>query len=432
VRPHKQAHGRVHIDVSELPWVISVDDHVVEPPHVWQAWLPERLRDRGPRVVQDSCHTTMAADANTAHYIKGGDGPVVDWWVYEDVLRPIPQVSACVGFPREALTLRPIRFDEMRRGCWDPLARLADMDVNLTERSLCFPTFPRFAGQLFSEARDKDLAVACIRAYNDWMVHEWCGDSGGRLIPLCIVPLWDPDAAGAEVRRNAARGVTAVAFTELPTYLGLPSIHDRRRYWDPFLRACDETGTVICMHIGSGSRTTKTSNDAPAASSMALTSLTAYMSMADWLLSGHLARLPHLRIAFCESQIGWMPFLLERLDKIFMESHAWAELDPVITDVPSSYMPGQVFGCFFDDTVGIEMRDRIGVTQLVFETDYPHQDSTWPHSDKVIEAIAAQVTPAELEMLVYTNAITMLGLDPARRPPSMAKPTGRVRMLQHP
>jgi predicted TIM-barrel fold metal-dependent hydrolase len=399
-------------DPTTLPWVISVDDHVVEPPHVWETWLPERFRDRGPRVVQDTCQTIVEPGAAAARHVRGGDGPVVDWWTFEDLLRPIPQVMACVGFPRDELTLAPIRFDEMRKGCWDPTARLADMDLNRTERSMCFPTMPRFAGQVFTEAADKELALACVRAYNDWMIEEWCGDSGGRLIPLCIVPMWNPLLAAEEVRRTAAKGCPSVAFTELPAFLGLPSLHDPGRHWDPFLAACEETGTVISMHIGSGSRMPKTSDDAPAGVSMALTSLNAYMSMADWLLSGALARFPGLKIAFSESQVGWMPFLLERLDGIFTDSKAWADLDPALTELPSSYVKGRVFGCFFDDMVGIDLRHQIGIEQLVFETDYPHQDSTWPHTSELVGRIAERVTPAELEMLVRTNAITMLDLDP--------------------
>jgi hypothetical protein len=281
-------------DVDGLPWVISVDDHVVEPPHVWTTWLPARLREQGPHVVQDTCRTVVPPGGGAARYEKGGDGPVVDWWVYEDLLRPIPQVMACAGFPPEEMTIAPIPFAAMRPGCWDPAARLADMDLNRTERSLCFPSFPRFAGQIFLEARDQELAHACVVAFNDWMVEEWCGSSGGRLIPLCLVPLWDPAAAAREVRRNAARGCRAIAFTELPANLGLPSIHDHDRFWDPLLEACAETGTVICMHIGSGSRMPVTSEDAPQGVGTALTSLNAYMSMADWLLSGVMARFPRL------------------------------------------------------------------------------------------------------------------------------------------
>jgi predicted TIM-barrel fold metal-dependent hydrolase len=309
----------------------------------------------------------------------------------------------------------------MRPGCYEPSARLADMDLNRTERSLCFPTFPRFAGQVFLEAEDKDLAAACVRAFNDWMIEEWCGDSGGRLIPLCLVPLWDPTAAAAEVRRNAARGCRAIAFTELPSNLGLPSIHDAERFWDPLLAACDDTGTTICMHIGSGSKMPTTSSDAPQGVGTALTSLNAYMAMADWLLSGALARFPRLKIAFSESQVGWMPFLMERLDRVYTNSGAWSQLDPSLTDLPSSYVPGRVFGCFFDDMVGVDARHAIGIGQLVFETDYPHQDTTWPHTTELVAEIGKRVPADELEMLVRTNAITMLDLDPADLRPHAAE-----------
>jgi predicted TIM-barrel fold metal-dependent hydrolase len=390
---------------------------------VWQTWLPARYRERGPRVEQDTCETVKVEGRPGATYVRGGAGPVVDWWVYEGLQRPIPQVMACAGFPPESLTLAPIPFAEMRAGCHDPVARLADMDLNRTERSLCFPTFPRFAGQVFLEAEDQELALACVRAFNDWMVEEWCGDSGGRLIPLGLVPLWDPVAAAAEVRRNAARGCRAIAFTELPANLGLPSIHDADRFWDPLLAACDDTATTICMHIGSGSSMPTTSADAPQGVGTALTSLNAYMAMADWLLSGALARFPRLKIAFSESQVGWMPFLLERLDRVYTNSGAWSQIDPSITDVPSSYVPGRVFGCFFDDMVGVDARHSIGVGQLVFETDYPHQDTTWPHTADLVAEIGARVPPDELEMLVRTNAIAMLDLDPADLRPTAAEAT---------
>jgi predicted TIM-barrel fold metal-dependent hydrolase len=143
----------------------------------------------------------------------------------------------------------------------------------------------------------------------------------------------------------------------------------------------------------------------------ALTSLNAYMAMADWLLSGTLLRFPNLKIAFSESQVGWMPFLLDRLDRVFTNSGSWSDLDPVLTELPSSQVPGRVFGCFFDDMVGIDARHQIGIEQLVFETDYPHQDSTWPDTPKLVAEIGERVPPEELEMLVRSNAITMLDLE---------------------
>jgi hypothetical protein len=239
---------------DEIPWIISVDDHVVEPPSLWQDRLTGHDREVAPHVVPDTCQTIYDPMTRAVRYIKGGEGPVVDWWVYENSTKPVPMVVACAGYPFEQHTIDAIAYADMRPGCYDAKARLADMDMNHTERSLCFPYVTRFAGQWFLEADDKGLALRCVQAYNDWMVDEWCGDSAGRLIPLGIVPLWDAELAATEVRRNAARGMRAITFTEMPSNLGLPSIHDPSRFWDPLFRACDETGTVICMHIGSGSK----------------------------------------------------------------------------------------------------------------------------------------------------------------------------------
>jgi predicted TIM-barrel fold metal-dependent hydrolase len=395
--------------MKELPWIISVDDHVVEPPSVWTDRLSVADRQRGPRVVQDTCRTTNDPKTRIVTYDKGGDGPVMDWWVYEDVAKIIPKVVACAGMPVEEHTVDPIAYSEMRPGCYDPTARLSDMDLNRMERSLCFPFITRFAGQMFLEAKDKDLALRCVRAYNDWMIDEWCAGSGGRLIPLCIVPLWDPVAAAVEVRRNASRGNRAITFTEMPHHLGLPSIHDPSRYWDPLFEACNETGTVVCMHIGSGSKMAEVSPFAPRAANTALTFSCAQLSMVEWLVSGLLVRFPKLKIAYSESQIGWMPFILERLDKVFAHS-AYAGLDPSITEPPSTYVPGRVYGCFFDDDTGIANRDAIGITQMVFEVDYPHQDTTWPHTNKLVEKMAAQLNDYELERVLRLNALDMLGI----------------------
>jgi predicted TIM-barrel fold metal-dependent hydrolase len=396
--------------MGELPWIVSADDHVVEPPNVWQDRLSSADRAEGPRVVRDTCETVYDAATRAVRYVKGGDGPVVDWWVYEDVAKPIPKVVACAGLPFEEHTIDAIAYEDMRPGCYDPVARLADMDVNRTERSLCFPYVTRFAGQMFLEAKDKDLALRCVRAYNDWMIDEWCGGSGGRLIPLTLVPLWDPVEAGLEVRRNAARGCRAITFTEMPSYLGLPSIHDPSRFWDPLFQACDETGTVLCMHIGSGSKMADVSPFAPRAANTVMTFSMAQLSLVEWLVSGNLVRFPKLKIAYSESQIGWMPFILERLDKVF-EHREYAGLDPIIVEPPSSYLSGRVYGSFFDDETGIENRHKIGTSQLVFEVDYPHQDTTWPHTPKIVEHMATQVTPEELLMITRTNALTMLGLE---------------------
>ena len=196
---------------AEIPKIISVDDHVVEPAHLWDRWLPERFRARGPHVERRGIGSMTHIGGGRYEQSFDDDGPKADCWVYEDLVYINKRHVAAVGFDRDDMTMSPITYDEMRPGCYEPKARIEDMEMNWVDASLSFPTFPRFCGQTFLEAKDRELAHACVLAYNDWMVEEWCGDSGGRLIPLTIVPLWDAELAAAEVRRNAdarrARGL---------------------------------------------------------------------------------------------------------------------------------------------------------------------------------------------------------------------------------
>ncbi len=395
--------------MGDIPRIVSVDDHVIEPAHVWQDRLPERYRAVGPRVIQERGNMHFVGGNFT--YEPDPEGQLGDWWVYEDTRVPQTRLSAAAGFDRDDVKVVGITYDEMRDGCYDPTARLEDMDVNHVEASLCFPSFPRFCGQTFLEATDKDLAQLCVEAYNDWMVDEWCGDSGGRLIPLCIVPLWDAHLAAAEVRRNAARGVRAVCFSEIPPYLGLPSVHDADGYWEPFVAACEETGTVINMHIGSSSKMPSTSADAPAAVGSTLTFNNAMASMSDWLFSGLLVRYPAVKIAYSEGQIGWIPYILERADKVWEDNRGWGGVADKVPEPPSTYYYRQMYGCFFDDEVGLEMLERVGVSNVTFETDYPHSDSTWPHTREVAQKLMGHLPDDVIRKLVRGNAIEMLSLD---------------------
>ena len=392
-----------------IPRIISVDDHVVEPPHVWQTWLPERFRAAGPRVERRGIGHMRHIGGGAYEQTFDPDGRPADCWVFEDLVYIHKRHVAAVGYSRDEMTMTPMTYDEMRPGCYDVKARIADMDMNHTDMSLCFPTFPRFCGQAFTEATDRDLGLACVAAYNDWMVEEWCGDSDGHLIPLCIVPLWDADLAAAEVRRNAARGCHAVAFSEIPPHLGLPSIHSG--FWDPFFAACEETQTTVNMHIGSSSRMPATSPDAPVAVAASLSFNNSMASLCDFLFSGVLVRFPNLTLAYSEGQIGWLPYVLERVDDVWKEHRAWGGVADLIPEPPSTYYYRQVYGCFFRDKHGLESLHRVGVDNVTFETDYPHTDTTWPHTLEVATAMVDHL-PADVQYKVLRgNAIRMLHLD---------------------
>ena len=394
---------------GELPKIISVDDHVVEPPHVWSTWLPAKFRDRGPKVERRGIGEMEHIGGGAYRQSFDENGPKADCWVYEDLVYIHKRHVAAVGFAREDMTMSPITYDEMRPGCYDPKARIEDNELNHVSGSLSFPSFPRFCGQTFAEAKDKELAEACVYAYNDWMVEEWCGDSNGALIPLIIIPLWDVQLAAAEVRRNAARGCHAVCFSEIPPHLGLPSIHSG--YWDPLFEACEETATTVCMHIGSSSRMPATSGDAPVAVAATLSFNNAMASLADWLFSGKLVKFPKLKIAYSEGQIGWLPYALERADDVWLEHRAWAGVQDIVPEAPSTYFKRQVYGCFFRDKHGLASLDAIGVDNVTFETDYPHTDSTWPHTKKVAEEMMEGLSAEQVYKIVRGNAIKMLSLD---------------------
>jgi predicted TIM-barrel fold metal-dependent hydrolase len=315
---------------------------------------------------------------------------------------------AAVGYPKDEMTLTPITYDDMRPGCYDPNERLADMDVSWVEASMCFPTLPRFCGQTFLEGNDKELGLACVEAYNDWMVGEWCGDSGGRLIPLGIIPLWDVDAAVGEVRRNAARGVRAVCFSELPYHLGLPTIHSG--YWDPFFAACADSGTVVAMHIGSSSKMPAASPDAPPSVSATLAFGNAMSSLVDFLMSGLLVRFPTLKLLYAESQIGWIPYALQRVDQVWEDNQGWAQTKH-IPEPPSTYYYRSVYGCVINDPHGLASLDEVGVDNVTCETDYPHSDSSWPDTKQIVTKLVAGLPEEYVEKIVRGNAIKLLGLD---------------------
>ena len=297
-----------------------------------------------------------------------------------------------MGVPRDEVTIKGITYEDMRPGSYQVAPRLEDMDTNHLEASLCFPTFPRFCGQTFTEAQDKELALLCVQAYNDWMVEEWCGPRPGAASSRspsspCGTPSWPPTRSGA----TPARGVRAVCFSEIPPFLGLPSVHDPDNYWDPFFPACAETGTVVNMHIGSSSKMPSTSADAPPAVGSTLTHTNATFSMVDFLFSGVLVRFPDLKLAYSEGQIGWIPYILERADKVWEENRGWGGVADKVPEPPSTYFRRQVYGCFFDDAHGL-LGVEIGADNITYESDYPHSDSTWPHTREIAERQMAHLT----------------------------------------
>ena len=394
---------------EDLPNMISVDDHVMEPKELWQEQLPASLRERGPRTVREKVKLSFKG----GHYgfeRNAEEGQWCDVWLFDDLVTPTGLLHAPAGVPRDEQRNIPAVYEDFRDGTWDQTARLADMDLNHVDAAINYPNiFPRFAGQGFLERSDKDLALTCLRIYNDWMIDDWCAGAGkGRLIPLTLVPLWDPHLAAEEVRRCAAKGSYAIAFSENVAKLGQPSLYTGA--WDVLWEACQETDTSVSMHIGSSSSMPTTSDDAPLATSMSMYAQNAQGSLCDWVFSGSLERFPDLTIAYAESQVGWMPFQLERMDAVWRDGRG--DVDNVKT-LPSEQVKGRVYGCVFDDLHGLINRDAVGTDHILWETDYPHSDGTFPHSRKIAHELftAAGMNAQECRMVLRSNAVKAYGLD---------------------
>jgi predicted TIM-barrel fold metal-dependent hydrolase len=369
--------------------LVSVDDHLVEPPSLFDGRLPKQHQDRAPKVIQTR------------------DGS--DVWVFEGSKIPNIGLNAVAGRPKEEYGIEPTAFDEIRPGCWDIHERIKDMNAGGVLGSMNFPSFPGFSGRLFAACEDKELALAVVRAYNDWHVEEWCGTYPGRMIPMGLPVLWDAELAADEVRRLARKGVHSLTFTENPATLGYPSFHSD--YWDPLWTALCDEGVVLSIHLGSSGQLAVTAPDAPIDVMITLQPMNICMAAADLLWSRVLKQFPAMRIALSEGGTGWIPYFIDRLDRTYDMHHLWTGQD-FGDRLPSDVFREHFLTCFIADPVGIQLRDQIGVDNIAWECDYPHSDSSWPEAPEELARVAVDVSDEDLFKIGFENACRWYSFDP--------------------
>jgi predicted TIM-barrel fold metal-dependent hydrolase len=375
--------------------LISVDDHLVEPADMFEGRLPAHLQDRAPRiVVQDD-----------------GTEP----WFYEGKMLPQAGSNAVVGQKHRDQVHDPMAFEDMRPGCYRVEDRIRDMDINGVWGSVNFPSIiSGFCGRIFSQSDHQELGLAVTRAWNDWMHEEWAGRYPDRLVAMGITWLTDPETGADEIRRNAERGFTSVTLPELPHRIGLPSLHTR--YWDPILAACEETDTVISLHVGS-SGVEPPAPGAPGGVSAVLFPVGSMQAATDWLWSGAPVRFPHLKIVMAEGGMGWVPMLLDRLD--YVMDHAggcsygawtWDGVAPGAGLSPSEVLLRNFYFAVLDDRNTFVLRDLIGVDHIMAEVDYPHADSTWPDSQRHFVELLGHLPTDEIRKITHENAARLFRL----------------------
>jgi predicted TIM-barrel fold metal-dependent hydrolase len=358
--------------------LISVDDHVIEPPGVWVDRLPAKDHEAAPHVI----------DADGRQY-----------WVYEGRRGETMGLNAVAGKSREDYSMDPVRYEDMIPGCYDPVQRARDLLADGVRGSVCFPTFPRFAGVTFLKSDDKELASRCVQAYNDWMIDEWCAAVPGLYIPMVIGQLWDPVLMGDEIRRCAAKGARAVTFPENPVPVGLPSL--ATRFWDPLWEAVTETDTVVCMHIGTSGVVPMPAPDSPFIIGIALAPTAAWSTCTDIIMGEIPRRFPTIKFALSEGGIGWVPFALERADRSWERHRFWSRMDDT---PPSEVFRRNVWVCFIGENAGVDARHDIGVDKIMWECDYPHADTPWPHSQKEVAQSLEGVPDDEVAAMTHGNA----------------------------
>lgn len=381
--------------------LISVDDHIIEPPDMFKNHLPAKYVDEAPRLVHNP------------------DGS--DTWQFRDTVIPNVALNAVAGRPKEEYGLEPQGLDEIRKGCYDAGERVKDMNAGGVLATMNFPSFPGFAARLFA-TEDAEFSLALVQAYNDWHIDEWCGSHPGRFIPMAIPAIWDPQLCADEIRRVSKKGVHSLTFTENPSALGYPSFHDLD-YWKPMWDALVDTETVMNVHIGSSGRLAITAPDAPMDVMITLQPMNIVQAAADLLWSAPIKAYPDLKIALSEGGTGWIPYFLDRVDRTYEMHSTWTHQD-FGDKLPSEVFREHFMTCFISDPVGVKNRHMIGVDNICWEMDYPHSDSMWPGAPEELDAVfkTYDVPDDEINKITHENAMRLYHFDPFKHiPPEEAK-----------
>ena len=368
--------------------IVSVDDHIVEPPTMYENHLSSQHKSIAPE---------LRKDANGA-----------DFWLYEGNRSGAVGLNAVVGRFKEEYGCEPVSLTQMRKGAWDIDSRIEDMNANGILASLNFPSVVGFDGQLFHRFENKENARILLQAYNDWHIDEWCGSHPGRNIPNAIVPYWDIDATIAELKRVSAKGCHNISFSDNPSLKGYPSIHNA--HWEPLWKACADLDMVINIHIGSGAQAPHASMESPIDAWITTMPISIVNSAADWLHLKALQQYP-IQVSLSEGGIGWIPYFLERADFSHEQHHRWTHADFGPGRKPSDIFREHFLTCFIDDRFGLANVEAIGEDNIAYECDYPHSDSLWPEVPEILYESLKHLDRRVIDKISHQNALKRFNFD---------------------
>ncbi len=388
--PGQPIPGQAFAEVASIDYpILDSDAHVNEPPDTWQARVPAKLRDRAPKVVS---------------------GPDGDRWSFDDgkVMRPVG-LTATAGLSYPQFAPSGITYESMRPGSFDPKARLADLDADGIWLQILYPSVTLGGAKVYGAERE--LQLACVQAYNDWIV-EFCEAGNGRLIAQAVLPTTGVDDAIAEAERALGLGHRGVIISAFPNG-SLDSTPDDDRFW----AFAQEADIPVAVHIGSFIK-------GPGAKPPPLDSL-AFMGVAgsskagahtipvvcDLIFSGIFERFTSLKLLLVEANIGWIPTLLEQVDDMYLRYRWFTSGVEQMPTMPSRTFHRNFWATFMVDTVGIELRHRMNIEHLMWSTDYPHTGTDWPNNRVSIERNFRGVERSTVKKMLHDNCRTLYKLD---------------------
>jgi predicted TIM-barrel fold metal-dependent hydrolase len=370
--------------------IVDADAHVNEPPELWLDRVPAKWRQRAPRIES---------------------GKRGDIWVFDDGKEKWPVgLTAVAGLSYFDFKPFGFTYETIRPGSFDTKARLADMDADGIHAQVLYPSVTLKGAKIYSEERE--LQLACVRAYNEWLL-EFCEGSGGRLFGQAIVPTTGIDDAVTEVRWAMEHGHKGAVISSFPNGSLEPDAED-----DAFWGLVEESAFPVAIHIGSfvEKSTVPKSKNWTGLGFVAAAALTkaggqTLPAVCEILFSGIYDRFPDVKIVLVESNIGWIPTLLEQADDMFLRYRWYTGAHEQMKRTPSEIFHRNFWATFMVDTVGMDLLHRMNTDHLMWSTDYPHSGSDWPNSRVTIERVFRGVPSHLVKQMLHDNCVELYALE---------------------
>ena len=371
---------------------IDADCHTVEPPHIWDRWLPKKFHDRAPKLIKDD---------------EGGDA-----WQFGDGRVMHIGLVATPGMRFEEMRWKGYTYDSVRKGCFDGKARLEDMDFDGVDAEFIYPS--QRTMYYFMGNEDRDFHRAGVRAYNDYMAQEFCAADPERLFFLAQMPNLGIAEAIAELKRCRKKGARGLIISAWPS-----GNDDLSREDDEFFATAADLDMPVSIHINiQRKRNPRPTLEGPAAiATMALAGMLAFPPiMCELIMSGLFDRIPKLRIVGVETECGWAPEALEQVDNFYWRNRTHTGVQ--IRNIPSQYFHDHFLLTFITDRTGVRNRHAVGVKNMAWSSDYPHHGCDWPYSRKVVAEMFEDVAADERYLICAGNIVELYDLPQALTPPT--------------